>query len=68
MPRHGLKQLSLSGLWLLGDNGYPKWRCIQMPDNLAQTLATMLFAEALESARKDIECGFGIVKVRTSPD
>jgi hypothetical protein len=57
--------IHIVGPYLLCDNGYHKWRCLQCPDTSTTQVSCVAFAEALESARKDVECAFGILKVRS---
>lgn len=52
------------GLYVLADNGYHKWKCLQNPPRDAFTPMRILYSETLESLRKDVECTFGILKGR----
>ena len=59
----------LKGLYLICDNGYNKWRCMQNPvkwstDEWSTDEGVITFSRHLESVRKDIECCFGILKGR----
>jgi hypothetical protein len=62
---NSLGQLSKwQGAWLLTDNGYGRYMSLQCPDHHATDHDEVMFAEWLESMRKDIECTFGILKSR----
>ena len=52
------------GLYLLSDNGYNKWRCLQCPIKWPSTIKEARYSKWLESMRKDVECTFGILKGR----
>ena len=55
------------GLYLLCDNGYHKWRCMQCPLKYAVNYANeneVAWSEMVESLRKDVECFFGVLKIR----
>ena len=57
----------LIGLYLLSDNGYHKWRCLQCPQKLPLNAANMnnaAWTEMAESLRKDVECFFGALTLR----
>lgn len=57
------------GLYLLSDNGYHPWRCLQYPNRTKSNTDTLLHHDwscRLESIRKDVECFFGILKRRWS--
>jgi hypothetical protein len=52
------------GLWLLSDNGYHMWRCLMFPLIAPISEEEQFFTAWLESARKNVECVFGILKKR----
>jgi hypothetical protein len=52
------------GAWILCDNGYHKWRCMQNPPSHCTSQSEVMFREVLESARKSTECVIGILKAR----
>jgi hypothetical protein len=52
------------GAWILCDNGYHKWECMQMPPSFCTTQDEVVFREVLESSRKPTECLIGILKQR----
>jgi hypothetical protein len=52
------------GAWILCDNGYHKWTCMQMPPSTCTSQSEVIFREVLESARKTTECLIGILKNR----
>lgn len=54
----------LVGLYLICDNGYHRWRCLQNPEKWSNDEYVIAFSRHLESIRKDIECCFGILKGR----
>ena len=54
----------IRGLYLIVDNGYHKWRCLQNPEKWSIDKDVIAFSRHLESVRKDIECTFGILKGR----
>lgn len=57
-------EVMLKGLYLICDNGYHKWRCMQNPVKWSTDENVITFSKHLESVRKDIECCFGILKGR----
>jgi hypothetical protein len=44
------------GAWLLCDNGYHKWRCMQCPLKHSSIPREALWSEWAETVRKDVEC------------
>ena len=54
----------VKGLYFISDNGYPRWSGLMRP--MKQTLdgSELYYSEWIESARKDIEFVFGILKSR----
>jgi hypothetical protein len=52
------------GAYLICDAGMPKEGCFMDPQHHRSTRNEVLFAEWLESVRKDVECTFGILKAR----
>ena len=60
---NSLGQLSKwHGAWLVTDNCYSRYMSLQCPDHHATDHDDeVMFAERLESMRKDIECTFGIL-------
>ena len=54
----------LKGLYVIVDGGYHRWRIMQCPLKHSSSLMECLLSKWLESARKDVECGFGILKRR----
>jgi hypothetical protein len=55
------------GAYLLSDNGYHKWRCLQCPMKQYLDHDGILekrWSEMVESLRKDVECFFGAIKMR----
>jgi len=42
------------GAWILCDNGYHKWECMQMPISHCTSQPEVVFREVLESARCDV--------------
>ena len=52
------------GAYLLTDNGYHLWRCLQCPIKHAFDDDEVQWSHRLESVRKDVECAFGILKGR----
>ena len=53
-----------TGLYLICDGGYHKWRVLQCPNKHSSDEGCIRFSERLESVRKDAECTFGILKKR----
>ena len=54
-----------AGLWLLTDNGYHYWRCVQFPSKHPTSADDMAWSARCESVRKpSSECIFGIIKKR----
>lgn len=58
------KTSTLSGAYLLSDNGYTKVRTKQCPMKVCVSMDEHFWSCQLESVRKDIECCFGILKGR----
>jgi hypothetical protein len=54
----------VKGPWVVCDNGYNKFRCLQHPEKCPNTQNLLKFSRMLESMRKDVECTFGILKGR----
>jgi hypothetical protein len=55
------------GVYLICNNGYLQWPisiCPYMPQSETNTTMEACFSANLESARKDVECVFGILKER----
>eukprot|EP00904_Undaria_pinnatifida_P003324 jgi/Undpi1/12993/HiC_scaffold_7.g02657.m1 len=57
-------QFEEEGCYLLVDNGYHKWRTLIPPSKCPIDRGDLIFSKRLESARKDVECYFGILKGR----
>ena len=53
-----------TGLYLICDGGYHKWRVLQCPNKHSSDEGCIRFCQRLESVRKDAECSFGILKKR----
>ena len=49
------------GAWVLCDNGYHKWRCMQCPLKHLAIPREALWSDRAETVRNDAECAFGIV-------
>ena len=65
---HGnIIEIKYKGAWYMVDNGYLNWSCTVPPVKDASTYETIRFSEWLESMRKNVECTFGIMKMRFSP-
>ena len=54
----------VKGVFLLCDGGYHKWAQLICPLKHTSKLGHSLWSCQLESVRKDIECTFGVLKVR----
>lgn len=52
------------GVWLAVDGGYQKVACFINPMHNRFGFSEVVFSEWLESVRKDVECTFGILKIR----
>jgi hypothetical protein len=53
------------GLYYIVDGGYHTWGCLICPFKIQQPgTSCEVWSSALESIRKDVECTFGILKVR----
>ena len=55
---------TLKGVYILCDGGYHKWRHLLCGLKNTSSAAHSLWSCQMESARKDIECVFGILKCR----
>jgi hypothetical protein len=53
-----------TGVYLLVDGGYHKWRLMQCPLKHTVEEDKARWSEFAESIRKDVECSFGILKKR----
>ena len=58
------KKYNCQGGYIIVDGGYIDHICFIDPDKHRLTRDEVLFAEWLESVRKDVECFFGILKIR----
>ena len=62
---HGEREFNTwQGAWLVTDSGYSRYTSLQCPDHHSTDQDEVMFAEWLESMRKDIECTFIILKSR----
>lgn len=61
--RNGYLQSSNS-LWLLSDGGYHYWSCLQFPYKHPSDREEQVFSLHLAKVRKDIECIFGILRIK----
>jgi len=52
------------GVWLAVDGGYQKVACFINQMHNRYGFSEVAFSEWLESVRKDVECAFGILKIR----
>jgi hypothetical protein len=55
---------TISGVYLICDGGYHRWRILQCPLKHSVEHEVNEFCAMLESIRKDVECFFGILKIR----
>lgn len=55
---------SEKGYYLICDGGYHKWRVLQCPNKVTANATVMKWSKVVESMRKDVECTFGILKIR----
>ena len=58
------KEVKMKGPYLICDGGYHRWRIFQCPVKFSSNLNILRWSKRLESARKDVECTFGIMKRR----
>ena len=56
--------ITYQGAWLAVDGGYQKAACFINPMHNRFAFPEVVFSEWLESVRKDVECAFGILKIR----
>ena len=54
----------LEGVYLIVDGGYKRWKFLQCPLKHSHLKKECLHSRWLESVRKDVECAFGILKIR----
>ncbi len=52
------------GVNVIVDNGYLQWPCIVPPFSVANNIDEMCWSKLLENMQNDVECTFGILKVR----
>ena len=52
------------GYYLICDGGYHKWRVLQCPNKYTANENFRRLSQRIESLRKDVECTFGILKIR----
>lgn len=53
-----------NGCWLLVDGGYHKWTALQGPVKHSSVPDLVRWSGMAERLRKDVECTFGILKIR----
>ena len=58
------RRFECKGAYLITDGGYHLWRCCQPPIKAAWNEDECHWSLRLESVRKNVECTFGILKVR----
>ena len=63
LDEEGVPRLQ-TGLYLIMDGGYHKWRRLQSPMKHTSKIKEALYSKWIESVRKDVECCFGILKGR----
>jgi hypothetical protein len=56
--------VTYQGVWIAVDGGYQKLACFIDPMHNRFGFPEVVFSEWLESVRKDVECAFGILKIR----
>ena len=56
--------VTYQGVWTAVDGGYQKVACFIDPMHNRYGFPEVVFSEWLESVRKDVECAFGILKIR----
>jgi len=56
--------ITYQGGWLAVDGGYQKYACFIHPMHNRFGFPEVVISEWLESVRKDVECAFGILKIR----
>ena len=56
--------VTYQGVWLAVDGEYQKVACFIEPMHIRYGFSEVAFSERLESVRKDVECAFGILKIR----
>lgn len=61
--KHGVP-ITYQGVWIAVDGGYQKVACFIDPMHNRYSFPEVVFSEWLESVRKDVECAFGILKIR----
>ena len=63
LNKHGVP-VTYQGVWIAVDGGYQKVACFIDPMHNRYGFPEVVFSEWLESVRKDVECAFGILKIR----
>ena len=63
MNKNGVP-ITYQGVWIAVDGGYQKIACFIDPMHNRYGFPEVVFSEWLESVRKDVECAFGILKIR----
>jgi len=63
MNKNGVP-ITYQGVWIAVDGGYQKVACFIDPMHNRYGFPEVVFSEWLESVRKDVECAFGILKIR----
>jgi hypothetical protein len=56
--------ITYQGVWIAVDGGYQKVACFIDPMHNRYGFPEVVFSEWLESVSKDVECAFGILKIR----
>ena len=57
-------EVVVQGALLIADGGYLQLGCMMDPSHLLHSTEQTRWSELLESIRKDVECTFGILKIR----
>ena len=57
-------RVKYSGVWFITDNGYLSWSVTVPPYKDPITYPQRRWSKWIESMRKDVECTFGIMKIR----
>jgi len=63
LNKHGVP-VTYQGVWIAVDGGYQKVACFIDPMHNRYGFPEVVFSKWLESVRIDVECAFGILKIR----
>ena len=64
-PDNTVATVRVRGVYVLSDNGYLAWACTIPPCPSCMTVWEKAYSDWVEAMRKNVECFFGIMKLRS---